>query len=300
MSANVPPVDRVAAAQRSVAARQARAAIKVQLASGDFEPVRALRDAPGSPYERMRVTEFLTSIPGVGPRHAEGILDELGISPRKRLGGLGARQAEALARYLARGVTLAERGENRLFVLAGPTAVGKGTVANYIHMHEPDIMISISATTRLPRAGEVNGVAYYFVDDAEFDRMIADGEFLEWATVHNAHRYGTPRKPVEAALAAGKLVLLEIDLQGARKVKEQMPRAFRIFLKPPSWEELVRRLTGRGTEPPEEQERRLATAKIELASIPEFDAVIVNDDVAQTAREVVSLMRWPATGRKAS
>lgn len=290
MSTTVPPVDRVAAAQRSVAARQARALIKAQLACGALAPVRALREAPGSPYERMRVTEFLTSLPGVGPRRAEDILDEVGISPRKRVGGLGVRQAEALARYLGRGVTRAQRGENRLFVLAGPTAVGKGTVATYISNHESDVMISISATTRLPRIGEVDGVNYFFVDDAQFDAMIADGEFLEWATVHNAFRYGTPRKPVEHALAEGKRVLLEIDLQGARMVKAKMPSAFLVFLMPPSWQELVRRLTGRGTEGPEEQARRLATAKIELASVPEFDAVVVNDDVSRAAREVVSLM----------
>ncbi len=290
MSANVPPVDRVAAAQRSIAARQARAAVKARISAGELPPVRALRDAPGSSYERMRVTEFLTSIPGVGPRRAEDILDEVGVSPRKRLGGLGVRQAESLARYLARGITRAERAQNRLFVLAGPTAVGKGTVAAYIHNQEPDIMISISATTRLPRIGEVDGANYYFVDDATFDSMIADGEFLEWATVHNAFRYGTPRKPVEEALAAGRRVLLEIDLQGARMVKSKMPNAYRVFLMPPSWDELVRRLIGRGTESEEEQARRLETAKVELASVSEFDAIVLNDDVGRAAREVVGLM----------
>ena len=169
--------------------------------------------------------------------------------------------------------------------------MGKGTVATYIHNHEPEIMISISATTRLPRVGEVDGVNYYFVSDEQFDQMVEDGEFLEWATVHNAFRYGTPRKPVEDALAAGRKVLLEIDLQGAREVKRKMPDAYRIFLMPPSWDELVRRLTGRGTEGPQEQARRLKTAKVELASIAEFDAVVVNDDVARAAREVASLMR---------
>lgn len=290
MSAPIPAVDRVAAAKRSVEARRSRAAVKARIASGEVAPVRVLREAPGSEYAQMRVTEFLTSIPGVGPRRAEDILDRVGISPRKRLGGLGVRQAEALARYLAKGVTHWSRGQNRLFVLAGPTAVGKGTVATYIQNHEADILISVSATTRLPRVGEVDGVNYFFVDDAQFDQMVADGEFLEWARVHNAFRYGTPRKPVEEALAAGKRVLLEIDLQGARMVKEKMPSAYRVFLMPPSWDELVRRLTGRGTEGPEEQARRLETAKVELASVPEFDAVVVNDDVARAAREVVSLM----------
>lgn len=291
MSTTPPAVDRSEAARRSVEARRVRAAVKAALSSGNANPVRVLREAPESDYSRMRITEFLTSIPGVGPKKAEAILGTVGISERKRIGALGRRQAESLARYLARGVTHAERSENRLFVLAGPTAVGKGTVATYIHNHEPDVMISVSATTRLPRVGEVDGVNYYFVDDRAFDAMIVDGEFLEWATVHNAFRYGTPRKPVEEALAAGRRVLLEIDLQGARMVKAKMPNVYRVFLLPPSWEELVRRLTGRGTESAEEQERRLETAKVEIASVPEFDAVVVNDDVARAAREVVGLMK---------
>jgi guanylate kinase len=178
----------------------------------------------------------------------------------------------------------------RLTVLAGPTAVGKGTVAGYIRRHHPNIMLSISATTRAPRPGEIDGVHYYFVDDAEFDRLIRDDQLLEWATVHNSYRYGTPRRPVEEALAAGRNVLLEIDLQGARLVRQHMPEARLVFLAPPSWDELVRRLRGRGTESAEEQARRLRTAKVELAAESEFDAVVVNDDVARAAARVVDLM----------
>lgn len=178
----------------------------------------------------------------------------------------------------------------RLTVLAGPTAVGKGTVAGYIRRHHPNIMLSISATTRDPRPGEIDGVHYYFVDDAEFDRLIRDDQLLEWATVHNSYRYGTPRRPVEEALAAGRNVLLEIDLQGARLVRQHMPEARLVFLAPPSWDELVRRLRGRGTESAEEQARRLRTAKVELAAESEFDAVVVNDDVARAAARVVDLM----------
>lgn len=178
----------------------------------------------------------------------------------------------------------------RLTVLAGPTAVGKGTVAGYIRRHHPSIMLSISATTRAPRPGEIDGVHYYFVDDAEFDRLIRDDQLLEWATVHNSYRYGTPRRPVEEALAAGRNVLLEIDLQGARLVRQHMPEARLVFLAPPSWDELVRRLRGRGTESAEEQARRLRTAKVELAAESEFDAVVVNDDVARAAARVVDLM----------
>jgi guanylate kinase len=184
----------------------------------------------------------------------------------------------------------ATTGRSRLTVLAGPTAVGKGSVSADIREHHPEVWISVSATTRAPRPGEQNGVHYWFVSEAEFDRMIADDEFLEWAVVHGAARYGTPRAPVEEALAAGRLALLEIDLQGARQVHEAMPEAFMVFLAPPSWEELVRRLEGRGTEDEAERERRLATARVELAAESEFDVTIVNTEIHDAAEELVALM----------
>ena len=179
---------------------------------------------------------------------------------------------------------------SRLAVLAGPTAVGKGTVAADVRRHHPEIWISVSATTRAPRPGEQDGVHYWFVSDEEFDRMVADAEFLEWAVVHQAARYGTPRQPVEEALAEGKPALLEIDLQGARQVRESMPEALFVFLMPPSWDELVRRLVGRGTETAEERERRLETARLELAAEAEFDATIVNHEVHAAAEELVALV----------
>jgi guanylate kinase len=179
---------------------------------------------------------------------------------------------------------------SRLVVLAGPTAVGKGTVAAAVRESYPEIWISVSATTRPPRPGEVNGVHYWFVSDEEFDRMVADGELLEWAVVHRRARYGTPRGPVEESLAAGRPALLEIDLQGARQVRESMPHALFVFLKPPSWEELERRLVGRGTETEEERTRRLETAREELAAEPEFDATIVNHEIHAAADELVTLM----------
>lgn len=182
---------------------------------------------------------------------------------------------------------------SRLAVLAGPTAVGKGTVAAAIREAHPEIWISVSATTRPPRPGEVDGVHYRFVSDQEFDRMIGAGELLEWAVVHGTARYGTPRLPVEAMLEAGRPALLEIDLQGARQVRETMPEALFVFLKPPSWEELVRRLTGRGTESAEEQARRLETARAELEAEPEFDVTIVNHEVHAAAEELVALMTHP-------
>jgi guanylate kinase len=178
----------------------------------------------------------------------------------------------------------------RLTVLAGPTAVGKGTVAAYVREHHPDVWISVSATTRRPRPGEVHGRHYWFVSDAEFDRMVADDELLEWAVVHGTARYGTPRRPVAQALATGRPALLEIDLQGARQVRQRMPEALFVFLKPPSWEELVRRLVGRGTETPEERARRLETAREELAAETEFDATVVNTEVHLAAEELVALM----------
>jgi guanylate kinase len=179
----------------------------------------------------------------------------------------------------------------RLLVLAGPTAVGKGTVAAAVREDYPDVWISVSATTRKPRPGEVDGQHYHFVSDDEFDRMIADGDLLEYAVVHGRAKYGTPRKPVEAALAEGRPAMLEIDLQGARQVRANMPEALLVFLAPPSWEELVRRLVGRGTETEEERERRLSTAKVELAAEAEFDVTIVNHEVHEAAAELVKLMR---------
>jgi guanylate kinase len=181
----------------------------------------------------------------------------------------------------------------RLVVLAGPTAVGKGTVSAYVRQHYPEVWLSVSATTRPPRPGEVDGVHYHFIDDAEFERLRQAGEFLEWAVVHGRAKYGTPRGPVEQVLASGRPALLEIDLQGARQVRERMPDALFVFLAPPSWEELVHRLVGRGTETEEERRARLETARTELAAADEFDVVIVNDDVARAARELVSLMVGP-------
>ena len=197
--------------------------------------------------------------------------------------------------------TMAGAGESpqkRLVVLAGPTAVGKGTVSAAVRDDHPEVFLSVSATTRKPREGEVHGKHYLFVSDEEFDEMIAGGELLEWATVHNLARYGTPRGPVQTALADGRPAMLEIDLQGARLVRETMPEAIFVFLAPPSWEELVRRLVGRGTESEAERERRLATARVELAAENEFDVTIVNHEVHQAADELVTLMTLGLPSKK--
>ncbi|MCS6560879.1 guanylate kinase [Curtobacterium flaccumfaciens] len=293
-----PEVDRVAAAKAAVAARRARAAVKAAIASGERSALDVARAAwddslveTTSAERSLRVRDLLVSLPGIGPARAEAIMGSLRIAPSKRLGGLGTRQRAALADWLAaRG---RKRGASKLVVLAGPTAVGKGTVSAHIRQHYPDVNLSVSATTRTPRPGEVDGVHYYFVDDDEFDRMIRDRELLEWATVHNSYRYGTPRPPIDRALDAGEKVMLEIDLQGARQVRDAMPEAVLVFLLPPTWEELVRRLIGRGTESAEEQARRLETAKVELAAQDEFDVRIVNSDVGTAAREVVDLFSAP-------
>lgn len=288
-----PPVDRAAAARAAVAARRARAEVKRAVAERRRTALDVAESAWAgevtAPEATLRVRELLTSIPGIGPTRVARIMAELQIADSKRVGGLGVRQRRILGDWLA---VRESRGRSRarLVVLAGPTAVGKGTVSAHIREHHPDVLLSVSATTRAPRPGEVDGVHYYFVDDAEFDRMVREREMLEYAVVHNSYRYGTPRPPVEAALDEGRSVLLEIDLQGARQVRTAMPEAVLVFLLPPTWDELVRRLIGRGTEEAAEQQRRLETAKVELAAQDEFDVKVVNRDVAEAAREVVDLL----------
>ncbi|WGD36281.1 guanylate kinase [Lysinibacter sp. HNR] len=286
----MPEVDRIAANKAAIAARRARARIKQALRSGEITP-EAVLDASmqaNSAAYSLRITDFLLCLPAIGTAKMPRALEKLNISDKKRLGGLGVHQRRRLYAFLS------DRTQRKvtpcLTVLAGPTAVGKGTIAAYIRENYPHIELSISATTRPPRSGEVEGKHYYFVDDAEFDRMVQNNELLEYATVHNTYRYGTPRKPIEKLSRQGRSVLLEIDLQGARQVRKAMPSARLIFLTPPSWEELVRRLVGRGTETSEEQERRLATARVELAAQNEFDEVVVNDTVPHAAERVVELM----------
>jgi guanylate kinase len=178
---------------------------------------------------------------------------------------------------------------SRLTVLSGPSGVGKSTVVAELARTSPQIWISVSVTTRRPRPGEVDGRHYHFVDDTEFDRLVAEGALLEWARF-SGQRYGTPRAPLKEMLQAGVSCLLEIDVAGARQVRQAEPEARLVFLAPPSWDELVRRLTGRGTEPPDVLERRLAAAKEELAAADEFDITLVNTSVQDVCRQLVALM----------
>lgn len=185
----------------------------------------------------------------------------------------------------------------RLTVVSGPSGVGKSSVVSELRALDPDIFFSISTTTRAPREGEVDGAHYHFVDRSVFDRMVDEGRFLEHAEFAG-NCYGTPRDPVEQALEAGRSAVLEIELQGARQVRQAMPDAQLVMLLPPSWGELVDRLTGRGTEALEAVQARLGEAERELAAASEFDAQVVNADVKTAARELLDLMNAGASGSR--
>jgi guanylate kinase len=189
------------------------------------------------------------------------------------------------------GDTPDHRGHGRVVVLSGPSAVGKSTVVRRLREQLPDLHFSVSATTRAPRPGEVDGVDYHFVTPEQFQQLIDRGALLEWAEIHGGlHRSGTLAAPVAEAAAAGHPVLIEVDLAGAEAVKQAMPEALSVFLAPPSWEALEQRLSGRGTETAAQVERRLATARAELAAQGRFDVVVVNSQLESACAELVSLL----------
>lgn len=177
--------------------------------------------------------------------------------------------------------------KGNLFVISGPSGAGKGTLVASLLKKMPDVWVSVSATTRSPRPGEVDGVNYYFLDNAEFDAIIAEGGFLEWASVHD-NKYGTLRSKVEERIAQGKQVILEIDVQGAMLVRKAMPEAHLIFIEPPSMEELEKRLRGRATEPEDVIIKRLKNAKVELSYKMEYDIQLVNDDIVSATDKLVA------------
>lgn len=176
-------------------------------------------------------------------------------------------------------------------MLSGPSAVGKSTVVRCLRDRVPDLYFSVSATTRAPRPGEVDGVDYHYVPPQAFQRLIDDGALLEWADIHGGlHRSGTPAQPVRDAARSGRPVLIEVDLAGARAIKRVMPEALTVFLAPPSWAALEARLTGRGTENADVMQRRLATAREELAAQADFDAVVVNSELESACAELIALL----------
>jgi guanylate kinase len=182
----------------------------------------------------------------------------------------------------------------KLVVLAGPAGVGKGSLVKWITTNDPSFMLSVSATTRAPRPGEIDGVHYHFVSRASFELGIANGEFLEWAQVHNDNYYGTPASELTRAGELGKHLLLEIDLQGARQVEVSLPEAISIFISPPSWDELERRLRNRATETESEIQTRLTTARRELEAANEFDFQLVNEDLEFCAQEILKIVKEAA------
>ncbi len=278
------PEQRAQALIKAAQSRRARADVKAKVKAGEMGISDVLILAKtDEPIAKMRVSELLESLPGVGKIRAAAIMERLAISTPRRIQGLGIHQrAELISEFKP----LNHRG--RLLVLSGPGGVGKSTVASQIRAASNNFWVSVSATTRHPRSNEVNGEDYFFLTEEEFDKKISNDEFLEWAMFAGA-RYGTPRVGVERALSEGKNVLLEIDIEGARQVRSHSKEAILVFLEPPSWEELVSRLEGRGSDTPDRRAHRLELAANELAAAKEFDVILVNDRVEKVVESLVSL-----------
>ncbi|MEY4280143.1 MAG: hypothetical protein RL313_406 [Actinomycetota bacterium] len=280
------PEQRAAALAKSTRARQVRAQVKSKVKNGDLDiaAVFSLAQSDES-ISKMRVIELLESITGLGKVRAQALMERLTISPTRRVGGLGALQRSALLAQFS--IPSIDSRLGRLVVLSGPGGVGKSSVARVLRTRD-EFWVSVSATTRQPRTNEVDGFDYYFYTDEEFDRAVKNDLFLEWAAFAGA-RYGTPRTPVLEARKQGKNVLLEIDIEGAKQVKAKEPEALLVFLQPPSWEELVARLEGRGTDSAERRSARLELAQEELAQAHYFDESLINDQVESVVEHLISL-----------
>lgn len=280
------PEQRAAALESAKIARRTRAATKEQVRSGELKLLQVIElAATNNAISKMRVSELLESIPGVGKVRSDAILERLGISRTRRIQGLGVLQLQKLKREFAPPTGAIRPG--KLFVLSGPGGVGKSTITKALADH-PDFWVSVSATTRTPRIGERDGVDYFYISDEEFQRRIANNEFLEWAEFAG-NKYGTPVSQVQEKLQKGLNVVLEIEIDGARQVRKSSPESKLIFIAPPSWEELVKRLEGRGTDSDERRAERLALAQEEMAAQDEFDFVVVNDQLERVVNQLVSL-----------
>ena len=275
---------RHAALEKAKLSRQERAEVKRLITIGEINIFDAIND-PRESIRRMKVIELLSALPGVGKARATLIMERRNISPTRRVGGLGHLQRKALGKELAVAKVNSIRG--KLIVISGPGGVGKSTITAQLR-NDPRFWISVSATTREPRPGERDGVDYHFLTAELFQEMIETGEFLEWAQFAG-NRYGTPRAPVEEWRAMGKHVILEIEIEGARQVRSREAGATLIFIAPPSWEELIRRLTSRGTDSPDRRAARLALAEQEMAAAGEFDVILVNESVEGLIAQLVSL-----------
>ena len=283
-----PPImsaqDRSRALESAKAARQERSLLKARIRDGSLSFAGVIEIASKNPIiAKMRVVELLEAIPGYGKVRAQSLMEKSAISPTRRIQGLGKLQMKSLLAEFSQ--SNANRG--RLFVLSGPGGVGKSSVAKALRAR-PEFWVSVSATTRPPRFNEVDGVDYHFYSNEEFDQAVAEELFLEWAAFAG-NRYGTPAHSVQEKLDAGLNVLLEIEIDGARQVKANMPQATLVFLEPPSWEELVARLEGRGTDSPERRATRLALAQEELAAASYFDTVLINDRVEEVVSSLIRL-----------
>ncbi len=280
------PEQRQEALLKAAMSRKRRAEVKIMIKNGEFSVDAILEMAMSDEaVAKMRVKELLESLSGVGKVRAQSLMERLNISPTRRIQGLGRLQIKQLREEFMKSDHAIKPG--KLLVLSGPGGVGKSTVAQKLR-EAGDFWVSVSATTRSPRNNEVDGKDYLFVSDDEFTRMINADEFLEWAEFAG-NRYGTPQEKVEQALLLGRNVLLEIEIAGARQVKAHLPQSILVFLEPPTWEELVARLEGRGTDSPERRAERLKLAQEELAAASFFDVVLTNDQVESVVGKLIEL-----------